>query len=39
MIYRFCATDSTIILDTLDDARTQAGVARVMNDETSDLIE
>lgn len=39
MIYRFCATDSTIVLDTLDAARTEAGVARVMNDDTSDLVE
>lgn len=39
MIYRFCANNSTIVLDTLDAARTEAGVARVMNDDTSDLVE
>lgn len=39
MIYRFCANDSTIVLDSFDDAWTEAGVARVMNDNTSDLVE
>jgi hypothetical protein len=39
MIYLFCANDTSVVLNNFDSARTESGVARVMTNETTDLIE
>lgn len=39
MIYLFCANDTSVVLNNFDAARTESGVARVMTNETTDLIE